>query len=188
LRDGGCRRGIADAHFAQANKIAVGRHRLVTRRNRGEELALRKSRPLGEIGSGILERKRDDAQLRAAGARKLIDRGAAGGKVCHHLHRHLGRIGGNALFRDAVIAGEHQDIDAFETGRCMALPMRKPSDDIFQAAEAVRRFRERRLALNDGGARRGLPARQVKTDRTQVGKRGKIRHGDLLPFAGRHNS
>ena len=35
--DGGGRRGVADAHLAEADEIALRRHRLVSGRDRGEE-------------------------------------------------------------------------------------------------------------------------------------------------------
>ena len=52
----------------------------------------------------------------AGDARELIDGGAAGGEIRHHLRRHLGRIGRDAVRRHAVIAGEHQDLDLLERG------------------------------------------------------------------------
>ena len=42
------------------------------------------------------------------------DGGAAGGKIRHHLRRDGGRIGRDPLRDDAVIAGEHQHVDARE--------------------------------------------------------------------------
>ncbi len=70
----------------------------------------------------------------AGGARKLIDRGAAGGEIRHHLRRHLGRIGRDASAGHAVIAGEDKNLHAVQSRRRVALPMRQPGDEIFEPA------------------------------------------------------
>ena len=115
-------------------------------------------------------------ELGAGGAGELVDGGAAGGEIRHHLRGHLGGIGGHALRGHAVIAGEDEDLDLVEPRRRVALPVREPGGELFQPAEAARRLGQRVLALGDGGARRRMPARQVEAERTQIGKRGKIRH------------
>ena len=46
-RDGRGRRGVADAHFAEADEIAVRRDRVVAGRHRGEEFASRSSPAVG---------------------------------------------------------------------------------------------------------------------------------------------
>ncbi len=48
-RNSGRRRGVADAHFAEADEIAVRRHGVVTGRDRGEKFPLGQRRLLGEI-------------------------------------------------------------------------------------------------------------------------------------------
>ena len=106
-------------------------------------------------------------ERRAGGARKLIDRGAAGSKVRHHLRRHFGRIGRHALRRHAVIAGEDENLHALQSRRRMALPVREKADQLFKPAEASRRLGQRRFARGDGGARGGMPARQIETERAQ---------------------
>ena len=62
------RGGVADAHFAEANQIAVRRHRVVAGRHSGEEFLLGHCRLLGEIGGRRFERQRNDAQFRAGAA------------------------------------------------------------------------------------------------------------------------
>ena len=96
---------------------------------------------------GSIERERNDAQRSAGGARQLIDGGAAGGKIRHHLRRHLGRIGRHAEPGHAVIAGEHENLDALQSRRRMALPVREPGDEVFEAAEAARRLGQHGFAL-----------------------------------------
>ena len=115
-------------------------------------------------------------KLGAGGAGELIDRGAAGGKIRHHLHRDLGRIGGDALRGDAVIAGEHQHLDAVEPRRRVALPMRQEGDQILQPAEAFRRLGQHVLALGHRGARGRMAARQIEAGGAQIGERGKVGH------------
>jgi hypothetical protein len=122
-----------------------------------------------------------DAERRVGGACELIDGGAAGGEIRHHLRGHRGGIGGNAARGHAVIAGEDEDLDLVELRRRVALPVREPGDEFLEPAEAARRLGQRVFALGDGGARRQMPARQVEAERTQVGKRDKIRHRPFLP-------
>ena len=105
-------------------------------------------------------------ERRAGGARELVDGGAAGGEIRHHLRGDLGRIGGNAARGDAVIAGEDQDLDLVEPRRRVALPVREPGDELLEPAEAARRLGQRVLALGDGGARGRMPARQVEAERS----------------------
>jgi hypothetical protein len=83
------------------------------------------------------------------------------------LRRHLGRIGGDAAPGHAVTAGKDQNIDALQSRRHVALPMGEPGDHIFEPAEAFRRLGQARFALGDRGARRRMPARQVKTGGAQ---------------------
>ena len=168
--DGRRRGGVADAHFAEANEIAVRRNRAVAGCHRGEEFLLGQCRLLGEVGGRRFERQRNDAQFGAGAPRQLVDRGAAGGEIRHHLRGDLGRIGRDAVLGHAVIAGKDQDFDAVEPRRRVALPMRQPGDEVFEPAEALRRLGQHRFALGDGGAGGGMPARQVETDRAQRGK------------------
>src|SRR6202035_2714631 len=94
----------------------------------------------GEVGSRAIELERNDAQLSAGRARELIDRGAAGGKIRHHLRRDLGRIGGDTAPGHAVTTSKDQNIDALQSRRHMALPMGEPGDQILEPAEALRRL------------------------------------------------
>ena len=175
-RDRRRRRGVADAHFAEADQIAIRRHRLIAGLHRGKEFAFAHRRLSVKSAVGCIERERNDAQCGAGGARELIDGGAACGEIRHHLRGHLGRIGRDALSGDAVIAGEHEDLDALEPRRRVTLPVREPGDEILQPAEAPWRLGQRGLALRHGGARGRMPARQVEADGAQVGKRGEVGH------------
>ena len=96
-RDRRGRRGVADAHFAEADEVGFRRHRVVAGAHRGEKFRFVERRACGEIGRRLVERQRNDAQAGAGGAGELVDGGAAGGKIRHHLHRDLGRIGRDAL-------------------------------------------------------------------------------------------
>ena len=99
----------------------------------------------------------------AGGPRQLIDRGAAGGEVRHHLRRHRRWIGGDAAPGDAMIAGENQNLDLLQSRRRAALPMRQPADEFFEPAQAPRRFGQHRFALRHYGACGGMAARQIET-------------------------
>ena len=181
-RDRRRRRGIADAHLAQADEIALRRDRLVSGRHSGEEFLLAQRRLFGEVGGRPVEFERNDPQACAGRARELIDRGAACGEIRHHLRRDLGRIGGDAAPRHAVTAGKDQNIDALQPRRHMALPMGEPGDQVLEPAEALRRLGQAGFALRDRRARRRMPARQVKTSGAQRRKRGKIRHRRSDPW------
>ncbi len=61
-RDRGRRRGIADAHFAEADEIAIRRHGVITGRDRGEKFSLGQRRLLREVRGRLFERQRNDAQ------------------------------------------------------------------------------------------------------------------------------
>ena len=91
-------------------------------------------------------------------ARELVDRGAARGKIRHHLRGDRGRKGRNALHGDAVVAGEHQHLDPVEPGRIAALPLRQPRDDLFEPAEAARRLGQFGLAGVDGAPAAASPS------------------------------
>src|SRR5262249_14707815 len=103
---------------------------------------------------------------------ELVDGGAAGGKVRHHLRRDGGRKGRDALRGDAVIAGEYQHVDALEPGRA-ALPAREPGDQLLEPAEAAGRLGQLRLAGGDGGGSGLVARRQVEAGGAQGGEGGK---------------
>src|SRR5258707_15812177 len=72
----------------------------------------------------------------------VVGRRTAGGEVRHHLRRYLARIGRYAVFRHAVIARENENLDAVEARHASSLPTREPHNDLFEPAQAARRFRE----------------------------------------------
>ena len=67
-----------------------------------------------------------------------------------------------------MIAGEHRDGDVVEPRQLAALPARQPDGEIFQAAEAARRFCQNLLAARGplGGVR--ITRGQVATKRADV--------------------
>ncbi len=145
--------GVADPHLAEANQIGVRPHRAVAGCDRGEKRCLVHRRFTGEVGGRYFEIERRDAKRGGHRLRKLVDRGAACGKVRHHLRGDRGRERRHALRRHAVIAGEHQDVDAVEPGR-VPPPFGQPRDDLFQPAEAARRLGQLGLARQHGRPRR----------------------------------
>ena len=175
-RDCRGRGGIADAHLAQHHDIGLGRKRVVSGRHGVEELGLVHGGLLGEIRRGMIEVERDDAELGARKLRELIDGGAAGGEIGDHLRGDLGRIGGDALRGDAVIAGEHQDLDSAEPRRVLALPKRQPLHGRFEPAEAPGRLGERRFPGGHGGGYLAVAAGKIETGRTQFVQGSEARH------------
>ena len=149
-RDRRGRGGVADAHFAETEEIALRLDGIIAGGDGGDEFGLAERRALREIGGGGFELQRNDAQRRAGRARELVDGGAACGKIRHHLHGDLGRVRGDALRGDAVIAGEHQHLGALEPRRRVALPMGEEGGELLQPPEAFRRLGQRVLAHGDG--------------------------------------
>ncbi len=139
-RDGGRRRRIADAHLAEADQVTLRRHGPIASRHGGEKFVLAHGRLLGEISRRLIERERRNAEGGTHTARQLIDGGAACGKIRHHLCGDFGRIGRYTLPRDAVIAGEDENLDAIEPWWRKALPQRQPGNEVLQPAEAFRRL------------------------------------------------
>jgi hypothetical protein len=142
----------------------------VAGRKRIEEFLLVHRRRHGEIRRGAVEIERHDPQIGAGAARQLIDRGAAGGKVRHHLRRDLRRIGRHALRDDAVIARKDLNVDPIEPRRRATLPSRQPGDDAFQPPEAARRLGQLRLARRHGGGGRRIAGRQCPAGGLELGK------------------
>ena len=156
----------------RAHEIGLGRDRVVAGRHGGEELGLVHRGLLGEIRRGLIEVERDDAELGAGKLRELVDGGAAGGEIRHHLRGDLGRIGRDALRGHAVIAGEHQDLDSAEPRRVACPAKARAMHDRFEPAEAARRLGERRFA---GRPRRRLfrGGRREDRDRPNAIRPGK---------------
>jgi hypothetical protein len=99
----------------------------------------------------------------------LIDGGASGGEVPHHLRRDLGRVGRDALRSHAVIAGEDENPDIVEAGRIAPLPKPQPFDHLLEAAEAPRRLGQHACAASDRRRLSGMTAGKIETGRAKVG-------------------
>ena len=138
--------------------------------DRFEELPLLHRRRYGEIGGRAVEIESDHAELGFGHARELIDGGAAGGEVRHHLRGHLCRVGRHALRRHAVIAGEDEDLDRLEARRASALPAREPSDRLLETPQASRRLGEAPLARRDAGGRIVIARGQIEAGRAKIGE------------------
>ena len=110
---------------------------------------------------------------------ELIDGGAAGGEVRHHLGGHLGRIGRDALRRHPVISREHENLDAIEPWWDSPLPLSKPRDRVLQSAETAGRLGQLRFALRGCKAGGRICGRQIDTGRPQVGERRETGHAGL---------
>ncbi len=94
--------------------------------------------------------------------RELIDRRPAGREVGDHLRRHRGGVGRHALRRDAVIAGEHQDVHPVEPRHRAALPAGEPRHQVLESAEAAGRLGQHGLALAHRVGRDVVRARQIE--------------------------
>src|SRR5262245_22187499 len=116
-----------------------------------------------------MEVERDDAKLRSRDPRELIDGGAAGSEVPHHLRRDLGRVGRDALHGHAVIAGEDENLDLVEAGRITPLPKPEPFDHLLEAAEAPRGLGQHALAEGYTSGLFGMTAGEIETGRAKIG-------------------
>ncbi len=124
--DGGGGGRVADAHFAETDEVRVGRDRGIAGGDGGEECRFVHGRLLREVRGGGFERERDDRRVCPRERGELIDGGAAGGEIRHHLRGDPGGIGRHALRDHAVVAGEDEDLDAIEPRQRPALPAGKP--------------------------------------------------------------
>ena len=180
-----CRRGIPDSHLAQANEVRPRRDHLVSGADRGQKCRFVHRRRLREVRRGCLERERNHLQPGSRHACELVDRGAAGGEIRHHLRCHRGGICGYALRRYAVIAGEHEDVDMIEPRHAASLPLREPSDHVFEPPQAAGRLGELALTLERERGGAGISGRQVETCSPQIFERGKDARADPVATGGR---
>jgi adenosylcobinamide-GDP ribazoletransferase len=176
-RNSGCSRGIADAHFAQTEDIRIGRHGVIAGGDGAEEGLFVHGARAGEVRGRPFEVERDDLQAGARHRRKLVDGGAARGKIRHHLRRHLRRKCRDPLRHHAVISGEHQRFDAAELRGASALPSGKPDGDVLKAAQAAGRLRQCGVAVTGPCRRGGIPGRKNKAGGAQSIKGRKAHHG-----------
>ena len=115
-------RGVADAHFAQAQQVDARLHGIPPRGKGRRKAGCIHRGTSHHVHGGRVECQRDHAQRRARHPRQLVDRRTAGREVAHHLRRHLGRVGRDAVRDHAVVAGEHHHLDPVEPRCRAALP------------------------------------------------------------------
>ena len=84
-------------------------------------------------------------QVGADGVSQLIDRGATGGEVRHHLGGDLRRIRRHPLGGDTMITGEHQHLNILARGWAVPLPAGGPLGQPLQPSQGSRRFDQGRL-------------------------------------------
>ena len=136
-----CRRGrVADAHLADDQCVEIVTDRIKPCRERVGAFGLGHRRGHREIRCRHIEIKRRNLELCALNGGELIDGGAAGRKIRHHLNRHFRRKSRHPLGGYAVVAGEDQYLDLVERGGVTALPGRTPGGQRFQPAKRSCRF------------------------------------------------
>ena len=99
---------------------------------------------------------------------ELVDRGAAGDEVLHHLRGDRGRIGRNAARGHTVVAGKDQGAGMVEPRRVARLPGRKPDRQLLEPAERAGRLGQLRLAQGRRGAGLEIGARQMGQQRADL--------------------
>lgn len=174
------RRRVADTHLAKHDQIGRFRYRLITGGHGVKKRVLAHGRGDREIGGGFVERHGRDAQAGACLARELIDRRAARGKVRHHLRRHVGWIGGDALGRNPMIARKDQDLGVVERRRIAPLPGREPGGELFQPTKAACRLGQPPFSGRDSPGSAGIRLGKLKASGAQVVNGGKARHFGVI--------
>ena len=108
---------VGDPHLADRQHVdpRLDRHHAVG--DGAGAFLLAHRRRLDDVGGRRVEVHLVDPQIGVDHPAQLVDRGAAGDEVLHHLRRDRGRIGRDAARRDAVIGGEH---DGARDGRARA--------------------------------------------------------------------
>src|SRR5262249_60500997 len=91
-------------------------------------------------------RRSNNRQLRVGSLRQSVDRGATAQKVGDHLCSDLCRVRADTLLGDAVIGGEdHERFMVYARGEC-PLDRGYPAGNVFEPAQALRRFGQAVLA------------------------------------------
>ena len=166
------RRGVGDAHLAQAQDVdaGLGRHHAVGHGVGDARLAHR--RALGEVLGRMVEIELVDAQVGVDRAGELVDRGAAVQEVLHHLLGDFRRIGRDAAPGDAMRAGEDGDPRPLDARLGAALPAGQPFGELLQPAERARRLGQLGLAAHHMGLRFEVRSRQVAQDAAHLVESG----------------
>ena len=132
-----------------------------------------------EVGGRLLQRHLIDPELGVGDAAELVDRGAAGDEVLHHLDGHRGGVGRDAERRHPVIAGEDRDPRPVEHRRVAALPGAEPGGYLLEPAERAGRLGQGCLAAGGSARRFEIGVAQLPHQATNLGERGDrlVRHG-----------
>ena len=160
--------GVADAHLAERQHVdpRLDRHHPVGHRLGAFFLAHR--RLDDDVAGRRVEVHLIDLETDVEDAAELVDRGAAGDEVLHHLRGHRGRIGRNAARGDAVIAGEDQGARMVEPRRVPRLPGGEPDRQLLEPAESAGGLGQLRLAGRRRGAGLEIGARQMGQQRADL--------------------
>ncbi len=140
--DGRGNRGVADTHFADAEKITAIGDGLHAIGHGCGALGLVQRRILGDIPRRVIQCEFEHLQPKIVSLANLIDRGTAGLEVRHHLSGHLLRIGGHPLGHDTMIAGKHSHNRALDARRIVVLPAGHPLGDCLKPAQRTGRLGE----------------------------------------------
>ncbi len=126
-----------------------------------------------KIGSGAIQRQRDDIQPCASDLCQLVDRGAAMLKIQHHLFRHFSWKGRNALGGNAVISCKNNHLRGIYHGLCNPAPAAVPRREFFQTAQrswgfgqhgiaVLRLFQRGQISFRGLAQKRGKPVKSGK--------------------------
>ncbi|MNU52695.1 hypothetical protein D3C71_417100 [compost metagenome] len=168
--DGCGDRGVADAHFAEAQEIGATGNRFHAERHGRSAIALGKSRFGCNVTGRIIERKVENLQAQVMGDADLVDCRTACGKIIHHLLRHGRREGCDAMPGDTVIAGEDRNKRAVDR-RCPARPSGKPEGDFLKPSKRSERLCQLGVTLAGIHQCAWIRSRQVGNQVTKIVER-----------------
>jgi hypothetical protein len=137
---------VGDAHLAKTQQIGIGVDAVASQSERSSAVGLAHRRLDGEIRGRPVEFQIMNLERGARRTAELVDGGAAGLKVRHHLNRHFGRKRRHAARRYPVIAGEDQGLDMVGGRWVPALPTGRPGRQRLQPRQRPGRLGKLRLA------------------------------------------
>ncbi len=160
-RDGRRNRGIADAHFADAQEVGSTGNRFHAEGHGRSAGALIHGWLFRYVARRMFQRQIENFQPEIVGDADLVDRRAPGCKIFDHLCRHARRKRRDVLGRDAMIAGKHRNQRAIDLRRALSGPCGKPCRDLFHAPQRTCGLRQRSLTLANGPFRPQIRPRQI---------------------------
>ncbi len=137
---------IANAHFANAEKVAALGNRFHAIGYGGGALGLIEGRVLCDVARGKFEGQFKNLETEIVGFADLVYRSAPRPEIFHHLPGDFLGIGRHPLGHHPMIARKHRDHGPLDAGRIVSLPAAKPFGDMLKPAERSQRLGQAAVA------------------------------------------